>query len=59
MVGNFRGVLIFMDFMCSAYPQKLLNFSYRVDMPQKYKPTKSSKLPKPQKLDPRKLQTIW
>ena len=28
MVGNFCGVQIFVDFMCSAYPQKLLNFSY-------------------------------
>ena len=26
--------------------------------PRKYKPTKSSKLPKPRKLDPRKLPTI-
>ena len=28
MVGNFCGVQIFVD--CSAYPQKLLNFSYRI-----------------------------
>ena len=25
MVGNFRGVQLFVDFVCSAYPQKLLN----------------------------------
>ena len=28
MVGNVRGVHIFVDFVCTAYPQKLLNFSY-------------------------------
>ena len=28
MVGNFCGVQIFLDFVHSAYPQKLLNFSY-------------------------------
>ena len=37
--------------------EKLLNFSYitkgiRVGMPQKYKPTKLSELPKPQKFNP-------
>ena len=30
----------------------------RVGVPQKYKPTKSSELPKPRKLYPRKLPTI-
>ena len=28
MVGNFRGIQIFVDFVRSACPQKLLNFSY-------------------------------
>ena len=45
MVGNFRGVQIFVDFVDSLIH---LNFSYvynymvRVGVPQKYKPTKLS-----------------
>ena len=26
MVGNFCGVQIFLDFMCSAYPRKIIEF---------------------------------
>ena len=30
MVGYFHGIQIFVDFMRSAYPRKLLYFSYRM-----------------------------
>ena len=56
MVGNFRGVQIFVDFVRSVVHKNLLNFSsVRGDMPRKYKPTKSSELPKPQKISPTKI----
>ena len=47
----YRIIGIFMDFVCSAYPRKLLNLvMIRVGMPQKYKPMKLPELPKPQKI---------
>ena len=59
MVSNFCGVKIFVDFMGSSYPKKLLNFIYiqTIAMPWKYNPIQLSKLPKPQKFRPSKVTT--
>ena len=56
MVGNFHGVQIFVDFMCSAI--HILGM-VRVDTPKNiYKLMKLSELAKPQKVYAQKLQTI-
>ena len=58
MVGNFHGAQIFMDFMCSANPQKVSYITIQViteGIPRKYKPTKLSELLKPRKFRPTKI----
>ena len=60
MGANFRGVLIFVDFIGSLHPQKTVAWapcthacsSY---MPRKYKPSKLSYLFKPRKFKPSKI----
>ena len=62
MGTNFRGVLIFVDFVRSLHPRKTVAWapcthacnSY---MPRKYKPSKSSYLFKPRKFKPSNLST--
>ena len=62
MGANFRGVLIFVDFVGSLHPLKTVAWvpcthSCKSYMPRKYKPSKSSYLFKPRKFKPSNLST--